>query len=129
MALRHIEELEDYSKYLQENRNEVEALYQDILINVTSFFRDPAAFEALQEKVYPEILKDRAPAETIRIWVPGCSTGEEAYSHAISLLEFVTQARAEVSVQILGPTCRCRPFEARARAFTGLSIRATFRPT
>ena len=102
MALRHRETLEDYVQLLQEDRVEVEALYADILINVTSFFRDPAAFEALREKVYPAILKGRSPTDTIRLWVPGCSTGEEVYSHAISLLEFVTEARANVSVQIFG---------------------------
>jgi two-component system CheB/CheR fusion protein len=102
MALRRIDDLSEYTKLLQENRNEVEALYQDILINVTNFFRDPKAFDMLAEVVYPEILKNRLPAETIRIWVPGCSTGEEAYSHAISLLEYVTKVRGDVSVQIFG---------------------------
>ena len=102
MALRRIEDLGDYTKLLQENRQEVEALYHDILINVTNFFRDPKAFDALREVVYPEILKERSPAETIRIWVPGCSTGEEAYSHAISLLEYLSEVRADVSVQIFG---------------------------
>jgi two-component system CheB/CheR fusion protein len=102
MALRRIDDLSEYTKYLQQNRNEVEALYQDILINVTNFFRDPKAFGALREVVYPESLKGRSPAETIRIWVPGCSTGEEAYSHAIALLEYVTEVRADISVQIFG---------------------------
>src|SRR5262249_50862234 len=100
MALRRMENLKEYVEILQRDRGEVEALYQDILINVTSFFRDPEAFQALRETVYPEILKDRTPAETIRIWVPGCSTGEEAYSHVISLLEYVTEVRADVSVQM-----------------------------
>jgi two-component system CheB/CheR fusion protein len=128
MALRHMDDLEEYSKYLQEDRNEVEALYQDILINVTSFFRDPAAFEALQEKVYPEILKDRAPAETIRIWVPGCSTGEEAYSHAISLLEYVTQVRAEVSVQIFGTDLSVPAIQKARSGIYRESIRADVSP-
>ncbi len=101
MALRRIENLSDYVNLLQEDRNEVEALYGDILINVTSFFRDPGAFQALRETVYPAILKDRTPAETIRIWVPGCSTGEEAYSHAIALLEYLSDTRSDASVQIL----------------------------
>ena len=100
MALRRMENLGDYIKILQEDRTEVEALYQDILINVTSFFRDAEAFYSLREKIYPAILKGRTPAETIRIWVPGCSTGEEAYSHAISFLEYITENRADVSVQI-----------------------------
>lgn len=100
MALRRIEELSDYVKLLQEDRNEVESLYQDILINVTSFFRDAGAFQALREIVYPAILKGRASVDTIRLWVPGCSTGEEAYSHAIALLEYLSEVRADVSVQV-----------------------------
>jgi two-component system CheB/CheR fusion protein len=128
MALRHMDDLEEYSKYLQENRNEVEALYRDILINVTSFFRDPAAFEALQERVYPEILKDRAPAETIRIWVPGCSTGEEAYSHAISLLEYVTRVRAEVSVQIFGTDLSVSAIQSARSGIYRESIRSDVSP-
>ena len=64
---------------------EVDALYQDLLINVTSFFRNPEAFAALRQIVYPPILQARTSASgPIRIWVPGCSTGEETYSHAIS---------------------------------------------
>jgi two-component system, chemotaxis family, CheB/CheR fusion protein len=102
MALNRLDELSEYTKYLQDHREEVEALYNDILINVTRFFRDPGAFEALKEKVYGDILKSHSPAETVRIWVPGCSTGEEAYSHAISLLEYVTDVRADVSIQIFG---------------------------
>ena len=100
MALRRLDDLHEYVQLLQENREELENLYQDLLINVTSFFRDPSAFEALREKVYPEILKDRVRTDTIRIWVPGCSTGEEAYSHAMSLLEYVSEVRADVSIQI-----------------------------
>lgn len=115
MALRRIEDLEAYTKFLQEDRNEVEALYQDILINVTNFFRDPGTFDALRERVYPDMLRDRATRETIRIWVPGCSTGEEAYSHAISLLEYVTEVRADVSVQIFG-TDLSTPAIQKARA-------------
>jgi two-component system CheB/CheR fusion protein len=115
MALSRIDDLGEYTRYLLEHRNEVEALYQDILINVTSFFRDPKAFEALRETVYPEITRGRSPTETIRIWVPGCSTGEEAYSHSMALLEYVTAVRGDVSVQIFG-TDLSVPAVQRARA-------------
>jgi two-component system CheB/CheR fusion protein len=100
MAIRRIEDLDRYVQLLQGDRAEVEALYQDILINVTSFFRDADVFEQMRKIVYPVILEGRAPTDTIRIWVPGCSTGEEAYSHAISILEYLTEVRAEVPVQI-----------------------------
>jgi two-component system CheB/CheR fusion protein len=115
MALNHLDDLGEYTKFLQDHRDEVGALYNDILINVTRFFRDPGAFEALQEKVYPDVVKNHSPAETLRIWVPGCSTGEEAYSHAISLLEYVTATRADASIQIFG-TDLSAPAIQKARA-------------
>ena len=104
MALHKIEELRDYIALLQRNRNEVMALYQDLLVNVTSFFRDGEAFNSLKAVVYPELLKPRTHDgnSPIRIWVPGCSTGEEPYSHAISLLEFLGEERTELPIQIFG---------------------------
>ncbi len=85
------------------NRSEVDALYHDLLINVTSFFRNPEAFEALKHVVYPAILQARTSASgPIRIWVPGCSTGEEAYSHAISLVEYLGEERADIPIQVFG---------------------------
>jgi two-component system, chemotaxis family, CheB/CheR fusion protein len=102
MALRKIEKLGDYVEYLRHHREEVEALYQDILINVTSFFRNPDAFESLKGNSYPAILKARSPADVVRVWVPGCSTGEEAYSHAIALIEYLSDVRSQLSIQIFG---------------------------
>jgi len=102
MALHKLERLADYVGLLQRDRNEVNALYQDLLINVTSFFRDPEAFETLKQVVYPEILNEREGTAPIRIWVPGCSTGEETYSHAIALLEYLSERQAEVPIQIFG---------------------------
>ncbi|MFH0341210.1 MAG: chemotaxis protein CheB [Chromatiales bacterium] len=88
MALHGESSLAAYAWRLQQDAPEVEALYRDLLINVTSFFRDPALFEALKTSVFPEILKAK-PADTpLRLWVPGCSTGQEAYSLAIALWEF-----------------------------------------
>src|SRR3989442_2975046 len=89
MALHKIGELKEYVLFLRHHPSEVEALYEDILINVTSFFRNPDAFEALKAEVFPSILKRRSPEEPVRVWVPGCSTGEETYSQAIALLEFL----------------------------------------
>lgn len=101
MVLHKIENLGDYIALLNRDRYEVNALYQDLLINVTSFFRNPEAFEALKEVVYPVLLEARSSAP-LRIWVPGCSTGEEAYSHAISLVEFLGDTRSDVPIQIFG---------------------------
>jgi two-component system, chemotaxis family, CheB/CheR fusion protein len=100
MALYRLEQLTDYIHYLQENPTELQALYQEILINVTSFFRDAAAFAALQQKVFPALLRDRSIDAPIRIWIAGCSTGEEAYSLAICLLEFLAHQPQNPQIQI-----------------------------
>jgi two-component system, chemotaxis family, CheB/CheR fusion protein len=100
MMLYKLEKLEDYVRYLQDHPAEVTALYQDVLITVTSFFRDPEAFEALKTQVFPVISKDRRPDSPIRIWVAGCSTGEEAYSIAICLLEFFNSQAINLPIQI-----------------------------
>src|SRR5499427_1794846 len=102
MNINHITELRDYVKLLHRNPQEVEALYRDVLINVTSFFRNPEVFESLHQVVYPKVLADRSPSEPVRVWVPGCSTGEETYSHAIALTEILSELRLEIPVQIFG---------------------------
>lgn len=90
MALRRVLTLPEYASYLQANAKEIEALYQDILIGVTSFFRDPEAFEALKQKVFPGLFANRARNDPLRIWVLGCASGEESYSLAIALKEYAT---------------------------------------
>ncbi len=89
MVVHKLSSLEDYVSYLQDNPTEVAALFKDVLIHVTSFFRDPEAFEALKSEVFPRFMLNKSPTEPIRIWVPGCSTGEEVYSIAICLVEFL----------------------------------------
>ena len=100
MALHNIEDLKDYARILQEDPGEVEALYQDILINVTSFFRDPEMFEAIQTKILPKLFKKRSRNDPLRVWVLGCSTGEEAYSMAITISEVAESLGSQVPVQI-----------------------------
>jgi len=92
--------LADYLKFLRTNKAEQDALFQDVLIPVTSFFRDPKTFIALTETVFPAILKNKAADEAIRIWIAGCSTGEEAYSIAICLHEFLGEKSAHPKIQI-----------------------------
>jgi two-component system CheB/CheR fusion protein len=100
MVVNRIETLEAYARHLEGDASEIHALYQDCLITVTSFFRDPAVFEALREQVFPLLLKDRAADAPIRVWVPGCATGEEVYSIAICLLERAGELASNPSVQI-----------------------------
>jgi two-component system CheB/CheR fusion protein len=103
MALQKIEKLKDYAAFLHRELHEVQALYQDLLINVTSFFRNPEAFAALRQIVYPAILQARTSASgPVRVWVPGCSTGEETYSHAISLVEFLGEEGTDLPIQVFG---------------------------
>ena len=94
--------LMEYDEFLHGHPVEVEALYQDLLIGVTSFFREPERYEALKANVYPELVKNKAPGDTIRIWVAGCSTGEEVYSLAMSLLEFFGERTNVPKILIYG---------------------------
>ena len=102
MALKHIEDLKEYLKLLGSEPSEANALFSDLLITVTDFFRDPETYDALNEKVFPAMLKGRGPDDTVRIWVAGCSTGEEVYSIAIALLEHLDQAQQNFPIQIFG---------------------------
>jgi two-component system, chemotaxis family, CheB/CheR fusion protein len=89
MVLHKLERLQDYVRLLQHTAGEIDALYQDMLIHVTGFFREPEAFVALREVVFPAMLAGRPHDLPIRIWIPGCSTGEETYSIAIALCEYL----------------------------------------
>jgi two-component system CheB/CheR fusion protein len=100
MILRQTRSMEDYVRLLASDPVEVQALYQDVLINVTSFFRNPEVFETLKTKVLPALFNDRSPQQPLRVWVPGCSTGEEAYSLAIAIAEFAEATGSHVPVQI-----------------------------
>ncbi len=100
MALNQIDKLDNYIKYLQKNQEEVLKLFQELLIGVTSFFRDAAAFEAIEKTVIPNIINSKSDGDTIRIWVPGCSTGEEAYSLAILFDEAIRKQAKVLKVQI-----------------------------
>ncbi|MDP3996091.1 MAG: CheR family methyltransferase [bacterium] len=100
MSLKDIANFTEYVEYLQKNPKEVESLYQDILIKVTNFFRDQSVFNFLKLKILPEIFKHEP--QSVRVWVPGCSTGEEVYSLAITLTEFMEKQNRSVPVQIFG---------------------------
>src|SRR4029077_19519218 len=102
MVVHKIDNLEQYVRFLQMNPPEIKALYQDMLINVTSFFRNPGLFEALRAEVFLEILKGSSADRTIRIWTPVCSSGEETYSVAITLLEYLGDKASTNSIQFFG---------------------------
>ena len=94
--------LEEYVTFLQANAAELRELQEDTLINVTQFFRDPEVFHTLRYSVIPQMFQTRSPDQQVRIWVAGCSTGEEAYSLAMCLLEHLTGQAMEPGIQIFG---------------------------
>ena len=101
-AVHHMDELPAYARRLDEDPAELRTLSQDVLISVTSFFRDPETFEALTQAVFPSLLEERAAREPLRIWVPGCASGEEVYSIAICLIEFLGERTEHTAIQIFG---------------------------
>jgi two-component system, chemotaxis family, CheB/CheR fusion protein len=103
MVVNKTENMEKYLDYLRTNPNELQTLFDDLLIGVTNFFREPNTFIALKEKVFPELVQKKSPIESLRIWVPGCSTGEEAYSIAIAIHEYLEEkAISDIHVQVFG---------------------------
>jgi two-component system CheB/CheR fusion protein len=101
MMVHQIETSSEYLRFLRENPSEIEDLIKDFLINVTSFFRDKEAFDALKKEIN-EILKEKPEGSTIRAWIPGCSTGEEPYSLAMLLLECIETSKQRYDIQVFG---------------------------
>ncbi len=100
MAMNQIEDIADYARFLQNNTIGIQVLFRDLLIGVTTFFRDKDVFVSLQKSVIPHLFENRHAQQSLRIWVPGCSTGEEAYSIAILLREQMAVLKQEFKVQI-----------------------------
>ena len=99
-AVHQIDAVTEYVKFLQQTPAELDALFRDLLIGVTSFFRDPEAFAAFNDQALPRLLEGKPPGSAIRVWVPGCSTGEEAYSIAILLHERLEALKQRFRVQV-----------------------------
>lgn len=120
MAIHRIEDIDSYVRLLREREEEIHELFRDLLIGVTSFFRDPEAFATLAEQVIPKLFADRSAADEVRIWVAGCSTGEEAYSIAILVQEHLESIERAFPVQIFATDIDGRAIEqARQGAFPG----------
>ena len=115
MAVRKVDTLELYFQLLLSEPAEIDALFDDLLIKVTGFFRDAPVFEALKETAFPVLAKDWAEGDPLRVWVPGCSTGEEVYSLAIALQEYLETVGLALPVQIFGSDASERVIE-KARA-------------
>jgi two-component system, chemotaxis family, CheB/CheR fusion protein len=100
MTLHRMDSLAEYAQYIKEHPGELDALYHDLLIKVTGFFRDPETFEVLKSEVFPTMLRDGLADKPVRIWVPGCASGEECYSIAICLLEYLGDRSSDTPIQI-----------------------------
>jgi two-component system CheB/CheR fusion protein len=123
MSLRGFEKMEDYCRDLEQNREEARALCENCLITVTAFFREPGVFEGLKKKVFPALVENRGPKDPIRIWVPGCATGEEAYSIAICLIEFLEDAKLSLPFEIFATDISETAIErARSATYTGTAL-------
>ena len=115
MQLQQIEVMGDYLIFLQKNDQEVATLAKELLIGVTSFFRDAEAYAILQHAILPPLLHDKPNDYTLRVWVPGCSTGEEAYSIAIIIQECLDDIKHHINVQIFGTDINESAIEAARR--------------
>ncbi len=100
LAVHQLESIDEYVNYLQQSPQEIEALFRDLLIGVTRFFRDPEAFKILEERVIPKLFNGKPNGSTVRVWVPGCSTGEEAFSIAILLHEHMSVLKPNYQIQV-----------------------------
>jgi two-component system CheB/CheR fusion protein len=100
MSQHEIEDAEVYARYLEEHPAEVQLLVKELLINVTRFFRNPEAFETLKKDILPQLFAGKPKRSMFRVWVAGCATGEESYSIAMLLREFMDETRQEVKIQL-----------------------------
>jgi two-component system CheB/CheR fusion protein len=127
MAVHQIDALDEYVKYLQQTPAELEALFRDLLIGVTCFFRDPEAFVALEQAV-PALFKGKPAGETVRVWCAGCSTGEEAYSIAMLLQERMEAMKQAYSVQVFATDLDSRAITSARAGLYPASIAADISP-
>src|SRR5713101_2450506 len=128
MLLKKIGSIREYVEFLRRDAAELDALYQDILIHVTSFFREPGTFQILKSQIMPKLIEGKTERDPLRVWVPGCSTGEEAYSIAIVLAEYLGDRLGKVPVQIFATDISESSIEhARAGVYAGTTL-AEVRP-
>jgi two-component system CheB/CheR fusion protein len=99
MGLCRKSSISEYLDFLKNNSEEIGLLYNDFLLSYTEFFREPFVFDSLKEKVFPRLIQERSPKDTVRVWVPGCSTGEEVYSLAICFYEFLQESKSHANVK------------------------------
>ncbi|MEY4736982.1 MAG: hypothetical protein RL302_1301 [Pseudomonadota bacterium] len=128
MAVHQLETIDTYVRYLQQTPPEVDALFGDLLIGVTNFFRDPEAFQVLEEQVIPSLFTGRPSGAMVRVWSTGCSTGEEAYSLAILLVERMEALKQSYTVQVFATDIDARAIATARLGVYPASIAADLTP-
>jgi two-component system CheB/CheR fusion protein len=128
MAVNQIATIDEYVSFLQQTPPEVEALFRDLLIGVTNFFRDPAAFKVIEEQVIPRLFAGKPAGDAIRVWSPGCSSGEEAYSLAILLAEHQETLKRSFKVQVFATDIDSQAIAAARAGLYPASIAADLSP-
>jgi two-component system CheB/CheR fusion protein len=128
MAVHQIEQLDEYLLFLRQTPAETESLFRDLLIGVTSFFRDPEAFAGLESQVIPKLLANKPTGAPVRVWVCGCATGEEAYSIAILLREHIDTLKRSFKVQVFATDIDGRAVEQARAGIYPASIAADLSP-
>ena len=125
MIVHRLDDVDEYFRFLKQNPEEVDALFHEMLIHVTSFFREVETFDALQSTVLPRVLEKRGQNDPIRIWLPGCSTGEEAYSLAIVVTEFFDNRPESPGIQIFATDVSDRVLETARKGVFAANIEAS----
>ena len=125
MIVHRLNDVDEYFTFLKRNPEEVDALFREMLIHVTSFFREPEVFDVLQSAVLPRLLEKRGQNDPIRLWLPGCSTGEEAYSLAIVVTEFFDNHPESPGIQIFATDVSDRVLEIARKGVFDSSIEAS----
>jgi two-component system CheB/CheR fusion protein len=128
MAVHQIDLVDGYVLFLQQNPAEVTALFRDLLIGVTNFFRDPEVFTALEKDVIPQVLANKTTGQAVRVWVPGCSTGEEAYSIAILLQEGMERQKQSFKLQVFATDIDATAIDSARAGIYPASIAADLSP-
>lgn len=128
MNVHQIENVRQYLRFVLANPHELDTLFQELLIGVTSFFRDPQALEVLVHKGLPSLLENKPEGATFRLWVAGCSTGEEAYSLAILIREYLMQRKLRITVQIFASDLDSRTIETARAGLYPIGIAGDIAP-
>ena len=128
MAVHQIKTLDRYVNYLQHSSAEVEALFRDLLIGVTNFFRDPETFKLLKKQIIPKLFADKPKGSAVRVWSIGCSTGEEAYSLAILLQEHLDALKQDYTVQVFATDIDSKAISTARAGIYPASIAADVTP-